>query len=24
VLAEVGIVRAEAPVHFDVHNVFKR
>jgi hypothetical protein len=24
VLAEVGIVRAEAPAHFEVHNVFKR
>jgi hypothetical protein len=24
VLAEVGITRAEAPVHFAVHNIFKR
>ncbi len=24
VLAEVGIVRADAPVHFTVHNVYKR
>ena len=24
VLAEVGITRAEAPVHFEVHNIFKR
>ena len=24
VLAEVGITRAEAPVHFAVHNIFRR